>query len=625
MDFFARQDQARRHTGLLIFYFILAVLLIVLAVNGVVYFFVAYFGNAQISSMPRESGLDNSVWLYITLFTLGIIISGSLFRFISLAGGGTAVAKMAGARPVSLDTGDADERRYINVVEEMSIASGVSMPSLYIMDDEAGINAFVAGYKPTEAVMVVTRGALQELSRDELQGVVGHEFSHILNGDMRINVRLIAILAGILLIGKVGEILMRSSGRSSRSRNQGMLLGLALFVVGYIGLFFGRLIKAAISRQREFLADASSVQFTRNPSGIAGALYKIKQSINGTLLVSSHAEDMSHMCFGETMHFQLRGLLATHPPLDERINAVDPNFLRLHQRQQPGGEAPAAAPPEAAMGFAGDTGVVTSGEQLAASVGNPSPQHLAYAVALHERFDTAMLALMHRADGAQALVYALVLSKMDVQLGLAFLQREVDGDIFALVKQQQAAIAALDKQLRLPLIDIAMASLKQLPAEQRTAFLQCLEQLIKLDKKYSLLEFVLLTILQQQLGEHAGRAGRVRFYSYKPLSEDLRLLLSMLAQCSGQGNGRVQDAYRRNMQTFVATVPPLIAASDVNISMISAALQRVNQMPAVMKKAFLTSCADLVMEDQIIMPAEAELLRAIAESLDCPMPPLLAT
>jgi Zn-dependent protease with chaperone function len=623
MDFFARQDQARRHTGLLIFYFLLAVLLIVLAVNGVVYFFIAYFADAQISSMPRETGLDDSIWLYISLFTLAVIASGSLFRFLALARGGVAVASMAGARPVSLDSKEAHERRYINVVEEMSIASGVPMPRLYVMEEETGINAFVAGYRPTEAVMVVTRGALDEFSRDELQGVVGHEFSHILNGDMRINIRLLAILAGILLIGKVGEIFMRGSGRNSRGKNQGMILGLALFAVGYIGLFFGRLIKAAISRQREFLADASAVQFTRNPSGIAGALYKIKQSVNGTLLNNSHAEDMSHMCFGETMRFSFKRLLATHPPLDERIKAVDPNFLRLRQQQTLGDEARATAVPGAAMGFAGDSGIQASAEGLAESVGNPSAEHLAYGRQVHDRFDTAMLDLLHTPMGAEALIYALLLNRMDRSQGMAFLQNEIDAALLSLVVGQQSVIEQLDKRLRLPMIDIAIASLKQLDDDSRGQFLQRLERLIKLDRKYSLLEFVVLTILQQRLAADASRVNRVSYYSFKAVHEDIRLLLSMLAQCSGQGANRVTAAYQRNMKTFFSEPPPLLPVNDINISMITRSLQRIDQMPALMKKTLLTSCADLVMEDGLIMPAEAELLRAVAESIDCPMPPLL--
>ncbi|TNF38915.1 MAG: protease, partial [Gammaproteobacteria bacterium] len=313
MDFFQHQDRARRKTTLLILYFVIAVVLIIAAVNLVFYLFVAYFANAQYSSieMSREWSAGNAL-LTISLITLLVIISGSLFRFVSLMGGGHAVAEMAGARFVNPDTDDINEKKFINVVEEMAIASGTPVPVLYVMDNEPGINAFVAGYQPTECVMVVTAGALEQLNRDQLQAVVAHEYSHILNGDMRINVRLMAILAGILLIGKLGELLMRSSGnRRGKGSGGGVMLGLGLFVIGYIGLFFGRLIKAAISRQREFLADASSVQFTRNPRAMAGALFRIRESMAGTYLSNDHAEDMSHMCFAQTMKISFQRLLAT--------------------------------------------------------------------------------------------------------------------------------------------------------------------------------------------------------------------------------------------------------------------------------------------------------------------------
>ncbi len=622
MDFFSHQDQARRKTGILVFYFMLAVALIVLAVNGVVYFFIDYFATAQISSIPNETRLDSSIWIYLTLGTLAVILSGSLFRFFALAGGGEAVANMVSAREVDLDTRDLEERKYINVVEEMSIASGVPMPRLYVMDEEEGINAFVAGYQPTQAVMVVTRGTLETLSRDELQGVVAHEYSHILNGDMRINVRLIAVLAGILLIGKIGEVLMRS-GRHSRRRNDGMAIGIALFVVGYIGLFFGRLIKAAISRQREFLADASSVQFTRNTDGIAGALYKIQQSINGTLIHNSHAEDMSHMCFGQAVKLHFSGLLATHPPLDVRINAIDPLFLRKHQQQDWSPATGSAQDTEQPVaGFAAGAVAATPSE-VADSIGNPTPAHLLYAEQMFQQLDPQLLDTVHQPQGAQAFLFGLVAARTRGGQVDAFLQQHVPGDIVARLQEQSGFIEKMERQLRLPLIDIAIASIKRLPQEKIDGFVDTLEQLIKLDGKFTLLEFVLLTLVKKQLSGRSSYVTRVHYRSFRPLLGDIQLILSVLAQTAQQSAQRTEDALQRNMRAFTTENMPLIPAAQVNIAMINEALGRINRLPAMMKKSFLTSCADLVIDDGIIMPLETELLRAIAETLDCPMPPLL--
>ncbi|WP_370257671.1 M48 family metallopeptidase, partial [Marinobacter nauticus] len=299
--FFQRQASARRNTGLLVVLFLTAVTLITLAVCLVGYMVT----RSQTSALPFHYWLLSSHGLTTAGAVVALIGIGSLVRWVDLAGGGTRVARMVGARAIDPDTRDPEERKLRNIVEEMSIASGVPVPELYVMDHETGINAFVAGYTPGEAVMVVTHGALTQLNRDELQGVVGHEFSHILNGDMRINVRLIALLAGILMIGQIGQFLLRAGFYSSgRSRNRDGraqaamgLIGLALMVIGYVGVFFGRLIQSAVSRQREMLADASSVQFTRNPEGIGAALFKIGMK-GGYLDTTSHASDMNHMCFG---------------------------------------------------------------------------------------------------------------------------------------------------------------------------------------------------------------------------------------------------------------------------------------------------------------------------------------
>lgn len=287
-----------------------------------------------VTTRSETSGLSFPQWLIsrhglVTALAVVVLISaGSLIRWLDLAGGGERVANMVNARLIDPSTSDNDERQLRNIVEEMAIASGVPVPQLYVMDHETSINAFVAGYSPTEAVVVVTNGAITHLDRDELQGVIGHEFSHILNGDMRLNVRLIALLAGILMVGQIGLFLLRGSSRRSfgssrRGKGQGLAvaLGLALTVIGYIGVFFGRLIQAAVSRQREMLADASSVQFTRNPEGIGGALYKIGLK-SSYLDTTSHASDVNQMCFGESARMKFSHLLASHPPVAERIDAI---------------------------------------------------------------------------------------------------------------------------------------------------------------------------------------------------------------------------------------------------------------------------------------------------------------
>jgi Zn-dependent protease with chaperone function len=476
------------------------------------------------------------------------------------------VAEMVNARRLNMNSRDPDERRFINVVEEMSIASGTPVPELYMMDDELAINAFVAGYRPTEAVMVITRGGLETLSRAELQGVVAHEYSHILNGDMRINVRLIAALAGILILGQLGGFLLRSMHYSSTSRSSGkggqgvmamLAIGLTLFVVGYMGVFFGRLIKAAVSRQREFLADASSVQFTRNPEGIAGALWKIKTGAGRSHLESSHAEDMSHMCFGESLGFS--SLLSTHPPVDDRIEVVSPGFAarrsaeELHRKSDPQFASESADETGSAsgddeddevsimgvdMGLGGVEAVavvasVTTAASQTESIGNPTPEHVAHAAQLYAGIPATLREAAHDEVRVRAVVYALFLAEVEGAERLAAVQMicDTEGDLVA----DDAIALVADVEVagvkhRLPIVEIALPSLKSMGAVDRVRLLATSEKVINFDRRFTLFEFVLLTLLRQQLDRDHAPADSIKYVKFEQVLGEIRLLMTVLAR-----------------------------------------------------------------------------------------------
>ena len=291
MDFFEHQDQARKNTKVLVVYFVIAVACIIASVYlaSLLIFYGIQSRQQPGAPTPALVLWDPKLFLYAALGTLVVVVVGSLYKTATLAKGGSAVAEALGGRFVNPNTTHLEERKLRNVIEEMAIASGLPVPKIYVLDDETGINAFTAGHAPGDAAIGVTRGCMTLLNRDELQGVIGHEFSHILNGDMRLNLRLMGVIFGILCLAVIGRILLYSRSRSSKDKNPLMLLGLALIVIGAIGVFFGRLIQAALSRQREFLADASSVQFTRNPAGLSGALQKIGGA--GSRVESAHAED----------------------------------------------------------------------------------------------------------------------------------------------------------------------------------------------------------------------------------------------------------------------------------------------------------------------------------------------
>src|SRR5271166_182487 len=318
-DFFQQQASARRRTFRLVVYFVLAILVLVALVYGLLLVLGLYGAGEPVSWWQPEL-------LLFVAAGVGIVVGGaSAFKVAQLASGGQAVALMMGGAEVPGTTTDARQRRLLNVVEEMAIAAGVPVPPVYVLDEQ-GINAFAAGYAPGDAVVAVSQGCLEYLTRDELQGVVAHEFSHVLNGDMRLNIRLIGLIFGIMVLSIIGQILMLTGGRrsSSSQRNDSrggqMMLGVGLFALGLVGAFFGRLIMAAVSRQREFLADASAVQFTRNPGGIGGALKKIGGLKQGSRIDNPRAAEAGHMFFASAFAGRgFFGLLATHPPLAARI------------------------------------------------------------------------------------------------------------------------------------------------------------------------------------------------------------------------------------------------------------------------------------------------------------------
>lgn len=649
MNFFERQEDARRKSFLLLIQFVVAVALIILAVNFATWLLLSFHAH----NLPGFwQWTHTSAFWIIAAVTAGIILIGSLRQYLKLRTGGDAVALMAGARPLDPETRDEKERRFINVVEEMSIAAGVAMPRLYIMDREESINAFVAGHRPDQAVMAVTRGALEQLSRDELQGVVGHEFSHIVNGDMSLNLRLMAVLAGILALGQLGEFLLRSARHSSRSRDRrssgGIILlwGLCLVIVGYVGLFLSRLIKAAISRQREYLADAASVQFTRNPQGLAGALYRIKNAPLGSLLTAtSHAEDVNHICFGETLKLRFSSLLASHPPLDERIKAIDPLYLRrvlARQKRAQQEDQQQASSSQTIPSLA--SGLNASGDSLSSpflsqtstyaaplaaapldTLGLILDQHHRYARQLLSRWPDELRQWVRQPASAKALIAALLVLETDNRdrdravSWLRSLADELDMDV-SLLDQALSMLPSLGKESRLPIVELCLGSLKGLLVAERVRFVDKMVELAGLDGRHRLFEFILISLLRRQLAADAARAPQVRFHSFRPVLEDISRLLAVLARQSANSLEEFRTLHAEAMRSYgqaEANTPPRCTLAELDAS-----FRRLAQLSPLLKQPVLQSCADLILKDGRVAPEEYELLRATAELLDCPLPPL---
>ncbi|EKF75726.1 protease [Alcanivorax hongdengensis A-11-3] len=626
MDFFQHQQRARRKTGLLVLYFTLAVLATVACVN-LAMLAILHLSGFRVSDSRDWLGHPNpTLLLWVSVITLAVILGGSLLKLWQLRGGGVALANLLHARRIDMASTDQQEKRLINVVEEMSIASGIPTPQLFVLDQETTINAFVAGFKPSETVLVITRGSLTHLNRDELQGVIAHEFSHIFNADMRLNLRLMAILAGILAVGKIGRLLLHSRSRSSSSSNRKgnslPLVGLALLVIGYVGLFFGRLIKAAISRQRELLADASAVQFTRNPAGLAGALIHIRND-GGSHLQSRHAEDMSHMCFGETVTLHFHRLLATHPPLDARLNALGPDWVaraRTRARQPASSDtATGTAPPAPVSAFAGQGGGAGESRAPSRHVATVREEDMGYARTLLTLIPDDLLDTLHDRRGAEQVLYALLLSLSgDAQEAVKVCQPESQADLQALTTQ----IAGLGSRLRLPLLDLALPTLKALSRQERQALLARLRALAAADRRQSLAEWVLLTLAEQQLGARSQRNTRTRFHRYPAVAGDLQVWFSLLTWASGARDQQAQALFQRASHGLLPTGRTLLPLAQCGGERLRRASERLQALSPLLKAPILDAAADLVLDDGKVQVGEAELLRAFASLLECPLPPL---
>ncbi len=645
MDFFGHQEAARRQTSRLILYFVLAVLCIIAAIHGVVVAAVLYFQNEQGRVLdPIATLTDPTLIGGAAAATLAVVAIGSLYKTAQLRRGGSAVAESLGAVPVNAETRDRDERRLLNVVEEMAIASGTPVPAVYVMPEEAGINAFAAGFNTSDAVVAVTRGTLTRLTRDELQGVIAHEFSHILNGDMRLNILLMGVLHGILLIALVGQTILRGSGRRRRrfrSRSRGgkgqvvvLVVALALLVIGYLGVLFGRLIKSAVSRQREFLADAAAVQFTRNPDGIGGALKKIGGLSAGSNLDAPSAETASHFFFASGLKRLAKGAFATHPPLPERIRRIDPSWDGGYISDS---TAP-AAPDEHAGAAAISGGVATpaSNQPFALSpwdaigrAGAPKPEHVGYAHTLLETLPDALLGAAHSPYGARALAYSMVISRDPAiwRQQLELLQLRADPQVLTAMDGIFKLVNDLDRPSRLALMTVCVASLRSLSSTQFRAFMPTLQALIDADEALTPFEFALLRVLRRHLDKHfagrsrAGSASRSRHSLFR----ECGLLLSALAHIGHGEPEAARLAYQGGLaQLELKSAPDIVPADRTDLTRIGRVLDRLEQLRPNDKRRLVAACTATIGSDGMVTVEEGEVLRAVCDSLEVPMPPFLA-
>jgi Zn-dependent protease with chaperone function len=650
MDFFEAQARAKKRTTRLVTLFVLAVAGIITAGYFAFIFITASIGlraNAHGGGFERAAGgLDNvDLWqpgalIAFSLLTITVVGLSALFKWLQLRAGGRAIARMIGAREIAPDTTQLRERQLLNIVEEISIASGVPMPAVFVLDNEKGINAFAAGLTTSDAVVAVTLGTLEKLTRDELQGVVAHEFSHILNGDMRLNVHLTAVLHGILVIALIGRGILgslRYNRYSSRGGNKNggaiiiviALAGLTMLILGYIGYFFGRLIQAAVSRQREFLADASAVQFTRNPAGVTGALKKIGGYALGSRIQSTQASELSHFFFAQGFLSNFGGLWATHPSLDVRIRAIDTSFdgkyfeppAVVDVTAQPWSTTKPARPSPARP-------PALNPLILAASVGALDATHVTRAQALADSIPPLLREAVHTPAGAAAIACGLLLDGADesIRTRQRDLLRQHAGDLIsAALPPLESALLTLPRSARLPLLLLAPPALRQLPPAELSRLLTTLDELVHADTRVDLFEFTLQKVLTHHLDLAARPAAQRALYAPSDVSVEMSVVLTFAARLRPADEAAIPLAFNAGAAGFAGLHPALSLRSPelCTLDHLDAALDKLALAHGPVKKRLLAALIAVVSHDGVVDPEEAELVRALASTLDCPMPPAI--
>jgi Zn-dependent protease with chaperone function len=647
MNFFSEQDEARRNTKMLVGLFLLAVVILI-GISNVLVAVTFWVVDGQFKDyLSATDGLINDIqkptrqyfswgnFGKISLLVCSVVAGAMWFKWLQLRAGGRRVAEALGGVRINPSTEDKELRRVLNVVEEMALASGMPVPCVYLLKGEKGINAFAAGYTPADAVIGITQGALEQFNREQLQGVIAHEFSHILNGDMRLNLNMVALLHGILFIGAIGEFLMRSGGHHPGRRGGDLrvfLLGLALLVVGWLGVFFGELIKAAVSRQREFLADASAVQFTRHPQGIADAL-KIMGGYNGgSRVYSAKAREASHMFIGQALGSLIR--FDTHPPLLQRIKRIEPSWDGQFIARDMKIVAPCVASKTHTESTKPDKlqalqdVVVVAGAGVAADpcMDSALPQQ-AQRISIDE-LPTILREQAKDPFGACALVYALLLSENNnIQVKqLEYIKHSGVAGLALQTLDCSPEIVRLDKASRLPLLELVMPALKSMSSMQYKQFKKVLLLLIRADAKFEMFEWCLYQLVRHYLLPEFEREkpSRSIYKKTEQVAEAFRLVLSMLAYVGHQDDQRsVERAFGRGANAAgLYNTEPLALENCLLDDFVKAVDKLANCYPLLKPRLLkgLVLCAEF---DGVVTAEEQEILTAIAAVIDCPMPRLL--
>lgn len=634
MDFFGAQARARQQSRLLGWGFAITLAVVVLILDVIVLTALRISAATGRDAEPFGPSLTDWALLHpgsvllTSLLVGGFIGVASLTRMLQLREGGGYVARSVGGVRVERGTPDARRRMLLNIVDEMALASGVPMPEVYVLEQEEGINAFAAGHTPANAAVAVTRGALQKLNRDQLQGVIAHEFSHILNGDIRISVRLMGLVFGLMAVALAGRLMIRLSGRGDRRAAPLLMMGVGIAIIGQIGFWGGRLLQAWISRKRECLADASAVQFTRNPDGLRDALVRAA-ALGGASRPNPAMEQMAHMLFIPAMP----RMLATHPPLLERVRALDPHvnqaqlesMIRRARAQWQESGAAAAEPEPMAQRLRGGGAVPAAAHRIAAMTGHPGPQHLAFAVALRQALPEILRASAGEPEQARALLLALVSSDepalRDAQLLL--IAKQLGASSADAVRDLAPTADALSPSQRLPAVLQLFPALRSLSEDERQSLAMLLHDMVRADGRISVFEYSLEKLASRALLPRTASQSPHGRLGLEDRAAQLGIVFSVLARHGARNDAQARQAYEAGIAPLLPRTRPGYAIIEDWVPLFDRALDELGGLQVMAKQLLIEGLVRTIAHDEWLAAEEAELLRAICAVLECPLPPVL--
>ena len=655
MDFFSRQNDAQARSRAFFTAFFPAVFLAV-----VILYFVITACMVTMGILPSIIyGYPQKILSLRPFLIVGSVISGIIF-FISWRtirtikkGGGAYIAQVMGGELLETPK-DLKETQIINVVEEMAVASGLPRPRIYIFPNEFSINAVTAGLDHDDAIIALTCGAVTHLSRDELQCVVAHEFAHILNGDYALNLTMAGWLSGLLFFSVKGlELLSVTSDAANKYINNtkqgdvGALLlitivGVILYVGGGIGKLGAELVQAAISRQREYMADAFAVQFTRNPASLAGALKKIAGYPRRGTIKNSRALMMKSFFIASPT--QSQDLWQTHPPLEERITTLDPHW--------DGKIVPIELPPipqrnYSILGHDG-LGATTGGQHQLMETAEKLPtgwpgalvlgllatgsggirqknligQGMTAATSLCKEIPAKLLKATTEPAFADPLIAAIFCRNADFKAAhLEIIRSGLGPEAAAWAEDFQPLMA---DSFRLPLLSLATPALKAFNAEQRLRLAKTIKELIEADGKLDLFEIAAWQILKKHLG-----LTKPKSYSYQSglaglagsIQKDAVTIVSAMAHLGSDSREKAEAAFAVGMTHFTQWPSfDLLPSDAVTSKELALALDRFSGVSEKIKNTLVLATVGAALHDHQITQKEYELLRALAAALDIPLP-----